>query len=75
MSSRQALMQEIETLPDCAIADVMAYVSIVKGRVYQPDDDNLPNATRETFLGCMEGRAWIADDFDDPLDDMWDCLK
>lgn len=25
--------------------------------------------------GAMEGEGWIADDFDDPIDDMFDCLK
>ncbi len=25
--------------------------------------------------GAMEGEGWIADDFDDPIDDLFDCLK
>jgi prevent-host-death family protein len=25
--------------------------------------------------GAMEGEIWIADDFDAPLDDLFDCLK
>ncbi|MCL2693977.1 MAG: DUF2281 domain-containing protein [Oscillospiraceae bacterium] len=25
--------------------------------------------TRETFFGCMKGKAWIPDDFNEPLDD------
>lgn len=25
--------------------------------------------------GSMEGEIWVADDFDDPIDDLFDCLK
>lgn len=25
--------------------------------------------------GGMEGEIWIADDFDEPIDDLFDCLK
>lgn len=25
--------------------------------------------------GAMEGEIWIADDFDEPIDDLFDCLK
>lgn len=25
--------------------------------------------------GAMEGEGWIADDFDEPVDDLFDCLK
>lgn len=25
--------------------------------------------------GAMEGEIWISDDFDDPLDELFDCLK
>lgn len=25
--------------------------------------------------GAMEGEIWIADDFDEPLDELFDCLK
>ena len=25
--------------------------------------------------GAMEGEIWIADDFDAPMDDLFDCLK
>ncbi|MBS4096650.1 MAG: type II toxin-antitoxin system Phd/YefM family antitoxin [Sulfuricella sp.] len=25
--------------------------------------------------GAMEGEIWIADDFDEPIDELFDCLK
>lgn len=25
--------------------------------------------------GAMEGEIWMSDDFDEPLDDLFDCLK
>jgi len=25
--------------------------------------------------GSMEGEGWIADDFDEPIDELFDCLK
>lgn len=25
--------------------------------------------------GAMEGEGWIADDFDEPIDELFDCLK
>lgn len=30
---------------------------------------------RITPPGAMEGEGWISDDFDEPLDELFDCLK
>ena len=34
-----------------------------------------PPRRRIAPLGGMEGEIWIADDFDEPIDDLFDCLK
>jgi hypothetical protein len=30
---------------------------------------------RLAFLGCMNGQVWMADDFDEPLDDMKEYME
>ena len=31
--------------------------------------------SEESFLGCMKGKIWMADDFDEPLDDFKEYME
>jgi antitoxin (DNA-binding transcriptional repressor) of toxin-antitoxin stability system len=35
----------------------------------------IPEPKSKSFLGCMEGTAKVADDFDEPLDLEWEAMK
>jgi len=35
----------------------------------------LPPRRKIAPPGAMEGEIWIADDFDEPIDELFDCLK
>jgi prevent-host-death family protein len=34
-----------------------------------------PQKCKIALPGAMEGQIWIADDFDAPMDELFDCLK
>ena len=36
--------------------------------------DDANGCERAAFLGCMKGRGWVSDDFNDPIDDMEDYM-
>jgi prevent-host-death family protein len=61
------LLEEVQSGEDVVIA--RAGTPIVRLVAYQAA------RARIAAPGAMEGEGWIADDFDAPLDDQFDCLK
>lgn len=61
------LLEQVQAGEDVVIAK--SGTPIVRLVPYTP--------TRHKILppGAMEGEIWIADDFDAPMDDLFDCLK
>lgn len=61
------LLEEVQAGEDVVIAKAGApFVRLVP--YVQPKRKIVPP-------GAMEGECWIADDFDEPIDELFDCLK
>ena len=40
------------------------------------DETAMPSKTsRESFFGCMKGKIWMSDDFDEPLEEMKEYME
>jgi hypothetical protein len=37
--------------------------------------EQAPKISRESFIGCMKGKVWMADDFDAPLEDFKEYME
>lgn len=61
------LLEQVQAGEDVVIAKAGA--PIVRLIPYAPP------RRRVAPPGAMEGEGWIADDFDEPIDELFDCLK
>jgi len=61
------LLEQVQAGEDVVIAKAGA--PIVRLIPYAPPRHSV------TPPGAMEGEGWIADDFDQPIDELFDCLK
>jgi len=75
-SIKEALLQEVSTLPPDYYSEVFRLIESLKaGRIRMADDFDEPTAeTAKTVrkrpkLGGWEGKIWIADDFNAPLEE------
>jgi len=66
-SQLSKLLEQVQSGEDVVIAK--AGTPIVRLIPYVPPKRNIAPP------GAMKGEIWIADDFDAPLDDLFDCLK
>ena len=55
------------------IKGVINYNGIPFNAIAVPE--NKPNPSRESMLGCMKGKIWMADDFDAPLEDFKEYME
>jgi prevent-host-death family protein len=61
------LLEQVESGEDVVIA--RAGQPVIRLIPYRPSERNIAPP------GGMEGEIWIADDFDAPLDDLFDCQR
>ena len=40
-----------------------------------PAKTNNIGEKRRALFGCMKGKSWVSDDFDAPLDEMWEYME
>jgi hypothetical protein len=40
-----------------------------------PSAESPAESTREDIFGCMRGKIWMSDDFDEPLDDFKEYME
>ena len=55
------------------IKGVIDYNGIPFNAVAQPEKSH--KISRESMLGCMKGKIWMSDDFDEPLEDFEEYME
>ncbi|MCL2255047.1 MAG: DUF2281 domain-containing protein [Lachnospiraceae bacterium] len=69
MSSKQILINELDTMPPNIIDELCRYALYLKQQISSESQKRIKKTSRKALAGCMKGLVWIADDFDAPLED------
>ena len=68
MELRQQLIKDIESLPENILLDISV---LIKDRIILNSEQiNNVGEKRRAMFGCMRGKMWISDDFDEPLEEL-----
>ena len=70
MSVKEKLINDIELLSDHALQAISIIVEEIVMRNGQKNKFDLPYKR-----GCMNGKMWISDDFDEPLEDFKEYME
>ncbi len=71
-------IQDAKTQLSRLLEQVQAGEDVVIAKAGTPIARLVPYAPQKRKIappGAMEGQIWIADDFDAPMDELFDCLK
>lgn len=69
MSSKQIIINELDTMPPNIIDELCRYALYLKQQFNLENQKHNKKTSRKALAGCMNGLVWLADDFDAPLDD------
>ncbi|MCL2051244.1 MAG: DUF2281 domain-containing protein [Lachnospiraceae bacterium] len=79
MELRQQLHRDIELLPENTLRAVSVFLHDIVMAEFKPMLTPLTPKEiverRKALLGCMEGKTWIAADFNAPLDEMREYME
>jgi hypothetical protein len=65
----QAILEQIQQLPDSLQQEALSYIQDLVARHIQQEQTKIVTSRRDAF-GIWRGQVWMADDFDAPLDDL-----
>jgi len=72
-----AIVEKLETLPESLQTEVLHFIEFLSERyaekVQKPEDSASPQKKRHGF-GIWKGKVWMAEDFDEPIEDMKDYM-
>ena len=71
-SIKEALLREVSTLPPDYYSEVLNFIKTLK--VDKPKTANGKRPFSE-LSGWLEGKVWMADDFDAPLEEMKEYME
>jgi addiction module RelB/DinJ family antitoxin len=73
----QSVLTDLGLDMTTAINGFLTQVVREKSVPFDLDKPKTPNGKRprSEFLGCMEGKIWMSDDFDAPLEDMREYME
>ena len=73
----QSVLADLGLDMTTAINDFLTQVVREKSMPFERDKPKTANGKRprSEFLGCMEGKIWMSDDFDAPLEEMREYME
>lgn len=73
MKLETAILKNVEKLPESVKQAVLDYTEFLVIR-YAEEAAKTEKAARRGGLGIWKGKIWMADDFDEPLEDLKDYM-
>ncbi|MEM1292867.1 MAG: DUF2281 domain-containing protein [Cyanobacteria bacterium P01_H01_bin.162] len=68
-----AILEKLETLPEALQTEVLHYIEFLLER-YTNTNRETETSVKKRQAGLLEGKIWMADDFDEPLEDFKDYM-
>ncbi|HEY9849687.1 MAG TPA: DUF2281 domain-containing protein [Leptolyngbyaceae cyanobacterium] len=69
MKIEAAILKNVEKLPESVKQAVLDYTEFLVNR-YEKEASKTEKAAKRGGLGTWKGKIWMADDFDEPLEDL-----
>jgi len=69
MTIETAILKNVEKLPESVKQAVLDYTEFLVNR-YREEVPKTEKAVQRGGLGIWKGKIWMADDFDEPLEDL-----
>lgn len=73
MTIETAILQNVEKLPESVKQAVLDYTEFLVKR-YEKEMPKNEQPTKRGGRGIWKGKIWMADDFDEPLEDLKDYM-
>ncbi len=73
MTIETAILQNVEKLPESVKQALLDYTEFLVNR-YCEDPATTAKNPKRGGLGIWQGKIWMADDFDEPLEDLKDYM-
>lgn len=64
------ILEKLETLPESLQVEVLHYIEFLCERYVKTEAEPLATKKKRGGLGILQGKIWMADDFDAPLEDL-----
>ena len=74
MTIETAILKNVEKLPESVKQAVLDYTEFLVNR-YAEKAAKTEKAAKRGGLGIWKGKIWMADDFDQPLEDLKDYMR
>ena len=68
-----AILEKLATLPEALQTEVLHYIEFLSER-YAVTHDQTETLPKKRQAGLLKGKIWMADDFDEPLEDFKDYM-
>lgn len=68
-----AILKNVEKLPESVKQAVLDYTAFLVNR-YNEETPQMEKPAKRGGLGIWKGKIWMADDFDEPLEDLKDYM-
>ena len=68
-----AILEKLATLPEALQTEVLHYIEFLSAR-YTDTNRETETSVKKRQAGLLEGKIWMADDFDEPLEDFKDYM-
>lgn len=69
-----AILEKLEALPHSLQTEVLHYIEFLSERYATKEESPDLQPKKRGGFGIWKGKIWMADDFDEPLEDMKDYL-
>lgn len=63
------ILEKLEALPESLQTEFLHYIEFLAARYTVAEKITLDFPKKRGGLGALKGKIWIADDFDEPLED------
>ncbi len=73
MTIETAILKNVEKLPESVKQAVLDYTEFLVNR-YKEEVPKTEKAAKRGGFGIWQGKIWMADDFDQPLEDLKDYM-
>lgn len=68
MTLREEILHNIEEVPESSLQLLLQFVRFLRESPVVPEKPKKKKRDKPRLLGALEGKVWISDDFNDPMD-------
>lgn len=69
-----AIIEKLEALPTSLQTEVLHYIEFLSERYVDQKNVSNSRVKKRDAFGVWQGKIWMSDDFDEPLEDMKDYM-